>query len=162
MYEINTHKFSLQKLLLRENYNQTLSRAHKHYFNTVFNYDTMNTFKTGSNTIPSRITQCFTLSWAITFNETKFVKSDRLWVPPLWFSGQSSWLQIQRSRVRFPCFQIFWEVVGLEQGPLSLLSISEELFDWKSNGSGSKKQRLTAVGISCADHATPSIRKSWH
>jgi hypothetical protein len=27
---------------------------------------------------------------------------------------------------------------------------------------GSRKSRLTAVGIRCADHATPSIRKSWH
>jgi hypothetical protein len=27
--------------------------------------------------------------------------------PPLWSSGQSSWLQIQRSRVRFPALQDF-------------------------------------------------------
>jgi hypothetical protein len=46
--------------------------------------------------------------------------------PPLWSSGQSSWLQIQ----------IFWEVVDLERGPLSLVSITEELFEWKSSGSG--------------------------
>jgi hypothetical protein len=26
----------------------------------------------------------------------------------------------------------------------------------------SRKPRLTAVGIRCTDHATPSIRKSWH
>jgi hypothetical protein len=25
-----------------------------------------------------------------------------------------------------------------------------------------KKAELTAMGIRCADHATPSIRKSWH
>jgi hypothetical protein len=24
------------------------------------------------------------------------------------------------------------------------------------------KQRLTTVGIRCADHATPSTRKAWH
>jgi hypothetical protein len=23
-------------------------------------------------------------------------------------------------------------------------------------------EKLTAAGIRCADHATPSIRKSWH
>jgi hypothetical protein len=42
--------------------------------------------------------------------------------------------------------------------------ITEELFEWKSSGSGSRKQRLTATEIRCADHATPStcIRKSWH
>jgi hypothetical protein len=51
-------------------------------------------------------------------------------------------------------YQIFWEVVGLERGPLSLVNIAEELLEWKSRGSGSRKPRLTAVGIRCADHAT--------
>jgi hypothetical protein len=59
-------------------------------------------------------------------------------------------------------YQIFWEVVSLERGPLSLLNITEELLEWKSSGSGTRKPRLTAVGILCVDHATPSIRKSWH
>jgi hypothetical protein len=36
----------------------------------------------------------------------------------------------------FRRYQIFWEVVGLERGPLSLLKIPEELFEWKSSGSG--------------------------
>jgi hypothetical protein len=56
------------------------------------------------------------------------------------------------------CYQIFWEVVGLERGPLSLVNITEELFERKSSGSESRISRLTA-GIRCADHATPSIRK---
>jgi hypothetical protein len=71
--------------------------------------------------------------------------------------------------VRVPCYrsrgpgfdsrryQIFSEIVGLERGPLSLLSITEKLLEWLSSGSGSRKPRLTAVGIRCADHATPSI-----
>jgi hypothetical protein len=58
-------------------------------------------------------------------------------------------------------YQIFWKVVGPERGRLSLVSITEELLEWKSTGSGTRKPRLTAVGIGCADHATPSIRKSW-
>jgi hypothetical protein len=33
-------------------------------------------------------------------------------------------------------YQIFWETVGLEQGPLSLVRIIEELLEWKSSGSG--------------------------
>jgi hypothetical protein len=33
-------------------------------------------------------------------------------------------------------YQIFWEVVGLERGPLSLVRITEELLEWKSSGSG--------------------------
>jgi hypothetical protein len=33
-------------------------------------------------------------------------------------------------------YQIFWEVVGLEHGPLSLVSTIEELRERKSNGFG--------------------------
>jgi hypothetical protein len=32
--------------------------------------------------------------------------------------------------------QIFWEVVGLERGPLNLVRIIEELLEWKSSSSG--------------------------
>jgi hypothetical protein len=56
-------------------------------------------------------------------------------------------------------YKIFWEVVDLERGPFSLVRITEKLLEWKSSGPGSRKSRLTAVGIRCADHATPSIRK---
>ena len=52
-------------------------------------------------------------------------------------------------------YQIFWVVVGLEWGPLSLVRSSEELLEWKSSGSKSRKQRLTTVGTRCADHVTP-------
>jgi hypothetical protein len=45
---------------------------------------------------------------------------------PLWSSGQSSWLQIK----------IFWNVVGLERGPLSLVSTIEKLLGRNSSGSG--------------------------
>jgi hypothetical protein len=56
--------------------------------------------------------------------------------PPLWSSGQSSWLQIQRSGFDFRRYQVFWEVVGLDRGPLSLVSINEELLERKSSGTG--------------------------
>jgi hypothetical protein len=55
---------------------------------------------------------------------------------PLWSSGQSSWLQIQRSEFDSRRYQIFTEVVGLQRGPLSLVSTIEELLERKSNGSG--------------------------
>jgi hypothetical protein len=58
--------------------------------------------------------------------------------------------------------QIFWEVGILERRPLSIVRTIEELLGWKSSGSSLKKTRLTAVGIRCADHATPSTRKGWH
>jgi hypothetical protein len=38
--------------------------------------------------------------------------------------------------------------VGLERDPLRLVRITEEILEWKCNDSGSRKQRLTAVGIS--------------
>jgi hypothetical protein len=53
-------------------------------------------------------------------------------------------------------YHVFWEVVGLERSPLSLVRITEELLEWKSC-SGPRKSRLTAVGIRCAGHATFSI-----
>jgi hypothetical protein len=60
-----------------------------------------------------------------------FCRSDPNIGPSLWSSGQSSWLQIQRSWVRFPVLPYFWEVVRLERGPLSLVKIIEELFQRK-------------------------------
>jgi hypothetical protein len=54
-------------------------------------------------------------------------------------------------------YQIFW-VVGLEQGPLSLVSTTEDLLGRKSSGSG-LETREHDVGIRYADNATPSIRK---
>jgi hypothetical protein len=56
--------------------------------------------------------------------------------PPLWSSGQNSWLQIQRSGFNSRRYQIFWEVMDLERGPLSLVSTIEELLGRKSSGSG--------------------------
>jgi hypothetical protein len=49
------------------------------------------------------------------------VQSESQLRPPLWSNGQSSWPQIQRSRVRFRA--------DLERGPLSLVKITEELLE---------------------------------
>jgi hypothetical protein len=59
-----------------------------------------------------------------------------IYCPPLWSSGQSSFLQIQRSGFGSRRYQIFWEVVGLERGSLSLVSTTEELLERKSTGFG--------------------------
>jgi hypothetical protein len=55
--------------------------------------------------------------------------------PLLWSSSQNSWLQIQRPEFDSRRYQIFW-VVGLERGPLSLMSAIEELLEIKSSCSG--------------------------
>jgi hypothetical protein len=47
---------------------------------------------------------------------------------------------------RFHHHELFWEVVSLERGPLSLVRITEELLEWKSSGSGSRKPRLRLWG----------------
>jgi hypothetical protein len=60
--------------------------------------------------------------------------------PPLCSSGQSSWLQIQRSGFDSRHYQIFWEVVGLERSPLSLVSTIEKLLVRESSGSGLEKR----------------------
>ena len=49
--------------------------------------------------------------------------------PPLWSSGQSFWLQIQRSRVRFPALPDFLSSNGSGTGPLSLVRSIEELLE---------------------------------
>jgi hypothetical protein len=82
--------------------------------------------------------------------------------PPLWSSGQSSCLQIQSSGFDSWHYQIFWEVVGPEQGPLSFVSTTNELLLRKKVAAPVQKAENTAVGINCADHVAPSIRKSWH
>jgi hypothetical protein len=43
------------------------------------------------------------------------LRSALLYIRQLWSSGQSSWLQIQRSGFDFRYYQIFWEVVSLER-----------------------------------------------
>jgi hypothetical protein len=58
--------------------------------------------------------------------------------PPLWSSGQSSWLQIRRPAVDSRHSQK--KVVGLELGPLSLVSITEEPLDRKNSGSCLEKR----------------------
>jgi hypothetical protein len=52
------------------------------------------------------------------------------------------------------------KVVGLERGPLSLVSTTEELLDRKVAASVQKTEN-TAVGVCHADHVAPFIRKSW-
>jgi hypothetical protein len=72
--------------------------------------------------------------------------------------GQSSWLQIQRSRIRFRPLPDFLSSSRSETGSTQP-RMTEELFEWKSSVSVSRNSILTAVGIRCADHATSSILK---
>jgi hypothetical protein len=104
-----------------------------------------------SSWLQNGVLLCFL--WGTNWIYICYVEESR---PPLWSSGQSYWLQIQRSRFDSRRYQIFWEVVGLERGPLSLVA-TVELLERKSSGS-----EIIAVGIHHAYQVTPSIRKSWH
>jgi hypothetical protein len=63
--------------------------------------------------------------------------------PPLWSSGQSSWLQMQRSGFDSRRHQFFCELVGLERGPLSLVSTTEEIHERKRSGSSLENQEYS-------------------
>jgi hypothetical protein len=74
-------------------------------------------------------------------------------------SGQSSWLQILRPGFDSRHYQKK-KVVGLEWGPLSLASTTEELLDRKVAAPVWKTEN-TAGRIRHADPVAHSIRKSW-
>jgi hypothetical protein len=76
----------------------------------------------------------------------------------MWSSGQSSWLQIQRSELNSRRYQIFREVVGLERSLLSQSTI-EELLETKSSGSGLEKPRLRPWRSAALTTLTPLSSK---
>jgi hypothetical protein len=63
-------------------------------------------------------------TWGVSSSHYQSLRFRVSYGPPLWSSGQSSRLQIQIPAL--PDF-FFWEVMGLEWGPLSLVMIIEEL-----------------------------------
>jgi hypothetical protein len=63
-------------------------------------------------------------------------------------------MQIQRSAFDSGRYQIFWEVVCLERGPLSLVSTIEELLE-RTVAAPVEKTEIMAIGIRRADYAIP-------
>ena len=89
---------------------------------------------------------------AVKFNEKLLISIQ--W--PLWSSGQSFWLQIQRSRVRSPVLPDFLSSSGSGTGSAQPREVKlRSYLNKKSSGSRFRKQRLTAVGTRCANHVTP-------
>jgi hypothetical protein len=72
---------------------------------------------------------------------------------------KSSWLQIRRPGFDSRHYQKK-KLVGLERGPLSLVSTIEELL-YRKVAAPVKKTENMVVVICHADHMAPSIRKSW-
>jgi hypothetical protein len=75
---------------------------------------------------------------------------------------KSSWLQIQRSGFDSRRYQIFREVVGMEQGSLTLVSTTEELLERKSSSFGLENRDYGHRASATPTSWHPSIRKSWH
>jgi hypothetical protein len=76
--------------------------------------------------------------------------------PPLWFQWSEFLATDPEVPGSIPCTTK--KVVGLERGPLSLVSANEELLGSNSSDCGLETDN-TAVGIRHADHVAPSIRK---
>jgi hypothetical protein len=58
-------------------------------------------------------------------------------------------------------YQILLKVVGLERGPLSLVSTIEDVLERKSRDSGLENRDFRRNGIAALTTRHP-IRKSWH
>jgi hypothetical protein len=78
---------------------------------------------------------------------------------PVWCSGQSLWLQTHRSGFDSLRYQVSWEVVGLEQGLLGLVSTIEELLERKCSGSGLGGQEYGRRDLSRWPRGTPLTAK---
>jgi hypothetical protein len=85
-----------------------------------------------------------------------FISLQFIW-PPLWSTDQSSWLQIQRSRGRFPALPDFLRSSGSETESAQPREGNWRATSMEKERLRSRKPKLTAVEIRCADHATPSI-----
>jgi hypothetical protein len=112
---------------------------------TFLRYDTDITENDASNI---SIVACAFVA-AVTFLPSRFLATTGIykcihtdwWVPSLC----DLVVRVPGYRSRDPGFdsrrcQIFWEVMGLEMGPLSLVRLIEELLEWKSSGSGQEKR----------------------
>jgi hypothetical protein len=62
----------------------------------------------------------------------------------------------------FQLYQIFWEIVGLERGPLSLESTIEELLERNSSGFGLEERDYGRRESAALTTWHPSISKSCH
>jgi hypothetical protein len=103
------------------------------------------------------------VKWRQIRDMENYIKIDRKRIlDRLCSSGQSSWQQIQRSVFDSRRYQIFYEVVCLEWGPLSLVSKIEELLETNSIGSSPENLYYGRRRSAALTMWHSSIRKSWH
>jgi hypothetical protein len=108
-----------------------------------------------------RASPCFRPFWIRKLSDKCLHTLTLLYIsrPSLWSSGQSSWLRIQRSGFDSRHYQVFWEVVGQERDPLSLMSTNEELFGRKNSGYGLENRNYDCRVPQSWPRNIPSNRK---
>jgi hypothetical protein len=77
-------------------------------------------------------------------------------------AGEGISCLIQRPGFDSRRYQVFCEVVGLERGPLSLVSTIEELLEGKGSGSGLEIQEYDRRGSASMTTRRHLCSKSWH
>jgi hypothetical protein len=80
---------------------------------------------------------------------------------PLCFSGQGSWLLIQKSGFGFRHYKIYLRSSASGTGPLSLVGTIEKLLKRKSSDSGLENGDSGIRGTAALATRQPSIRKSY-
>jgi hypothetical protein len=129
-----------------------MSQAYRSYFGFVFE--------------ESLIQISFVTPRFLDEQESKRMRSQRLkcellhitW-SPLWSSGQSCWLQIQRCRVRFPALPDFLSSSSRTE-PTQPREDNWGATLMKTRGLRCINPKFTAVRTRWTDHATPCTRQS--
>jgi hypothetical protein len=142
------HKFITISLFTRQTHEWTLNVKHA-IIRTWKKYLLLDVSSTSNDTLVPSLYQC------VEARSTEILRLSSQPLPYL-LGGRASSATFENPSKNFSTQ--LWAT----RGPLSLVRMTEELLEWKSSGSGSRKSRLTAVGIRCSDYATPSIRKSCH
>jgi hypothetical protein len=76
--------------------------------------------------------------------------------PPLWSSGQKSWLQVQRSEFDSRRYQTFYENYWVWNGVYSDSLVQLRFYLEEKVGAPVYKTENTSVGIRCTHHVAPS------
>jgi hypothetical protein len=107
-------------------------------------------------------TSCWRAQWCIGLAIKKLLHSICVKITEHVAENFFQFSVLQRSGFDSRRYQIVWEVVDLERGPLSLVSTIEELLERKSSGSGLENWDYSHRESAALTMWHLSICKSWH